>query len=70
MQKTYQVMKLNIEGATYSCTFYNDGRINPLWLYKHSREFNKHGYLTERKRLVEKYADINSVLYYLARNIR
>lgn len=70
MQKTYKVLSLNIAGATYSCIYHTDEKINPLWVYRHTREVNEFGYRTERKRRVAKYADINSVLYYLAQTVR
>lgn len=69
--KTTQVLKLNVCGVHYSCILHHDDEFNPFWLYRHTWQLRECGYgMSERRRLVAKYADINSVLYHLAQNVR
>lgn len=57
--KTTQVMKLNVCGAAFVCTF-TTGRSNPYRLYRTWYDYGIH-----RKLLVE-YANFQSVLFYLS----
>ena len=58
MTKTTQVMKLNVLGVAYVCTF-TPSRTNPFRLYK---TWYEHG--THRKQIAE-YANFEGVLYHL-----
>lgn len=65
MAKTWQVLKLEDSGKKFSVV-YHDGDKNPYWIYRHTWEPRKcgRGY-GERKRIVEKYADMRSCLCYI-----
>ena len=65
MAKTRQVLKMNENGHHYTVVKVED-KANPYRVYRHTWEQNKYGYLTERKRCVEKYANMASVLLFLA----
>lgn len=66
MAQTRQVLKVADESGKYSVVCHEDARVNPYYLYKHTWERNKDGYYTERKRIVVKYANLNSCLYHLS----
>ena len=68
MSKTRQVMKLCDNGNKYIVVYHESDHNNPYWLYKLTHEPNKYGYMTEHKKLIVKYADMVSCLYYLAQN--
>lgn len=63
MAKTRQVMKLNVLGADFRCTFTPE-RTNPFRLYGVSRIPSPYGWKESRKMIAE-YANFESVLYHL-----
>lgn len=68
MAKTRQVLKLEDGGRKFSVV-YHDGDQNPYWIYRHTWELRECGYgYGERKRIVDKYANLESCLYFLADN--
>lgn len=60
-----QILKVQDAGFWYSVVK-TDDPYNPYSIYRHSIRFDKYNYPRESKRLVEKYADMGSCLYYLA----
>lgn len=69
MSKTTQIMKLCCDGKKYTVVRHDADNNNPYWLYKMTYEPNKYGYMTEHKKLIVKYADMGSCLYYLSQNL-
>ena len=69
MAKTIQLLKMNADGRKFSVVFHEYTE-NPYWIYKHTWELRGCGYgYSERKRIVAKYADMRSCLYYLAQSV-
>jgi len=68
MAKTRTVMKCNGK-QRFTVVFHEDSAMNPYWLYRHFRGYDKYGYPSEKKRLVEKYADLSSCLYHVAQMV-
>lgn len=66
MKRTYQALKINACGKKFSVIFHTGTNCNPYWIYEHTMEYDKYGFLREHKRLVEKYQNMDSCLYYLA----
>ena len=67
MAKTTQILKLVDKAGKYSVVYHEGDKMNPFWVYRHTWELRECGYgYGERKRIVVKYADIKSCLYYLA----
>ena len=65
MAKTTQCMKLNVYGRCFSVIMHHDDPYNKFWLYEITSGINQYGYRSERKHLLEKYANFNSILFYL-----
>lgn len=65
MANTTQIMKLTHNGKTFSVIKHNNDDVNPYWLYLRYYEYNKYCQWTERRKLLVKYANMESVLYYL-----
>lgn len=65
MAKTRKCLDIDVEGLHYVCIQEFTNRDNPFALYKQTLEYNKYGYLTYHRRLVERYADFYSVLCLL-----
>lgn len=65
MAKTTQVMKLNTCGKKITVVFQNNTNSNPFWVYEHWYAYNKYCSWTEHKKLIAKYQDFTSVLYFL-----
>lgn len=63
--KTLQMLKMNCFGVRFSVV-YQEGKMNPFVLYRHTREVNRYGYPTERKRIAGRYANFESCLWHLA----
>lgn len=61
-----QVLKIECCGKKYTVKF-DKSKNNPFWLYEHTFSFEK-GYMTEHRRLVEKYANMASCLYLIAQD--
>lgn len=65
MAKTRQILKLDVNGRKFT-VIYHDGDNNPYWIYHHTWALRECGYgMSERKRIVDKYADFKSCMYYL-----
>ena len=64
MSKTTQVMKLCADGKKFTVVHHAD-KINPYWLYEITHSPNKYGVWSEHKKLIIKYANMASCLYYL-----
>ena len=62
MTKTKQVLKVEHGSFRFHVIFHLDEAINPYWVYESTWEYEKGRY---SKKLVEKYQDLVSVLYYL-----
>ena len=65
MSKTKQVMKLTYNGKTFAVIKHTDTDVNPYWLYLKYHEYNSDCRWTERKKLLVKYDDMESILYHL-----
>lgn len=61
-QKTYKVLGLCNNGKSF-IVIKHIGEVNPYWLYERFWEQNQEGYLTKRRTLVQKYADLASCLH-------
>ena len=68
MAKTTKVFDLCDGGRHFTVIRYNDGRVNPYYLYWHSFTFVD-GYPKEHKSLIAKYADLKSAVYAVAMNM-
>lgn len=63
--KQKQVLNIQTCGKHFSVIF-KEGQTNPFFIYERTMEFNKYVYVTEHKRLCERYADMMSCLLWLA----
>ena len=63
MAKTTQVLKLHANGQRFSAVYKVDTSMYVL--YRHTRELNKYGYYTERKRTVMSADNICPLLRYV-----
>lgn len=66
MAKTVKVLDLVSNGKEYSVVFHVDEKVNPYWLYEHTATIGEGGYLQKHRRLVVKYQQMASCLYYLS----
>lgn len=62
--KTRKIMELNESGLHFT-VIKTDDKYNPYRIYEHYNEWDASGKRTQRKVMVEKYADLNSVFIYL-----
>ena len=69
MAKTTQVMKLAACGKRFTVTFHHGTNDNPFWLYEHHYGYNKYGQYREQKKLIVKYQNMSSILYYLVNTV-
>ncbi len=69
MAKTTQVMKLACCGKKYTVQFIHGTNRNPFRLYEHEWVYDKERGLRERRKLVVKYQNMESVLYWLLQNV-
>ena len=58
-------MKLTACGKKYSVQFHHGTDTNPFWLYEHWNGYNEYGLWTEHKKLIVKYQNMQSILWYL-----
>ena len=65
MAKTTQVMKLACCGKKYTVQFIHGTTHNPFRVYEHTSGWETDGRFHEHKRLVAKFQDFMSVLYFL-----
>jgi hypothetical protein len=64
MAKTTQVMKIDVCGAHFVCTF-TPSRRNPYQLYRKTWEQGKYGMGWHQRRIAE-YANFESVMWHLS----
>ena len=69
MAKTTQVLKLNACGKKFTVLFERGTNRNPFRLYEHERVYDKERGFRERRKLVVKYQNMESVLYWLLQNV-
>ena len=67
MAKTRQVLSFCENGKEYK-VIKHYGKTNPYRIYHIFRDYNKHGFLTEHKKLVVAYADLLSCFYWFTQN--
>lgn len=62
-----QIMKIEHKGKKFTVIYDDEAGINPYAVYRHTYETRRVGYgMTEHKHLVKRYADLESVMFYLA----
>ena len=62
MAKTMQILKLTHGGINYHVVLHVYDGTNPYWVYQDTWNCTSHGW---SHKLVVKYADLVSVMYYL-----
>lgn len=67
-RKTTQIMSLNCFGRRFKVIFHHDTERNPFWLYEIKWVYRpeEYHYWHESKKLVVKYQNFESCLFYLA----
>ena len=65
-RKTTQIMSLNCFGRKFKVVFHHDVDRNPFWLYEIRTAVDKTLHYYESKKLLVKYANFESCLFYLA----
>ena len=69
MTKTRQVLKLSDYGNQYTVQYNGKDSFNPYWIYKHVSEPDRYGIMRKRKKLMNKFGYMDSVLRWLLDNI-
>ena len=65
-RKTTQIMSLNCFGRKFKVIFHHGTERNPFWLYEIKWEVGKDFMYYKSKKLVAKYQNFESCLFYLA----
>lgn len=68
MTITREAAKLNAEGRKFE-VIEHIGEGNKYWLYELVWESDRYGYPAEHRKLIEKYGNMESVLYWLLQNV-
>ena len=67
MVKTRQVMSFCEHGKAYKVIKVY-GAANPYRIYHIYNDYNKYGYITEHRKLMESYANLESCFYWFIQN--
>jgi hypothetical protein len=67
MAKTRQVLSFCDMGKCYKVIKYY-GTTNPYRIYHYYNDYNKHGVLTEHRKLMESYGNLVSCFYWFIQN--
>lgn len=67
MAKTRQIMSFCEYGKAYKVVRHY-GTDNPYKIYHLYNDYNKYGYLTEHRKLMAQYADLQSCFYWFIQN--
>lgn len=68
MAKSTQVMKVKCCGAWYTVVYKHTEVFNRFWLYEHHWAYDKYLRRYESKTIVDKYANMQSVMCFLSRD--
>ena len=67
MHMTYQIMDFNYDGNHYKIIVDRRPKYNPFRIYRYEYVETGHG-VVQRRRLMEKFADLGSCLYWFVEN--
>lgn len=68
MAKQFQVLKCFYNGVEYR-VIHKYGDVNPYRIYHCYRARNQYGYMSDHKREVARYANMNSCFWWFAQNV-
>ena len=57
-----QIVKMNVNGSTYTVINDTEKKVNPLSVYRHWIEYREGTYPLKHKKLLDRYADLTSCM--------